>query len=161
MLSFETELHVAFNVAALLLNARDTNRFVKEQSVGTILTTGQKLALFYKQIIAMIFDKPKRMEFLSCSISIAPLCGMLDELPGDPHLVSIFRSCLRESKDLMRTVALLDLLLCCGENEHERILLELKKANHLGLHSPCIGVLRRCIFSASTATWIALRSGSC
>jgi hypothetical protein len=129
----ESELHIAFNVAALLLNARDTSRTLKENAVDAVLSSGQRLARFTREIIAALVDKPEKLEFLSSWLSIAILCGIVDEMLGDPHLVSIFRSRVKQSKDPTRTLALLNLLLCCGEDEHDRILAELRKANHLGI----------------------------
>jgi hypothetical protein len=129
----EAELHVAFNVASLILNARDTSKSYKEQAVDAVLTAGQKVASFTKEIVSAIVEKPRKVEFLSSWLSIVILCSFVDEMLGDPHLISIFRSRLKQSKELTRTLALLDLLLCCGEDEHERILTELKKANHLGV----------------------------
>jgi hypothetical protein len=45
----------------------------------------------------------------------------------------VFKSCLKRSTDQTINFALLDLLLCCGEDEHDRILEELRKINHLGV----------------------------
>jgi hypothetical protein len=66
-------------------------------------------------------------------MNIVMLCSFADEMLGDPHLVTIFRKRLKHSNSQTRTIALLDLLLCCGEDEHARILKELEKANHLGV----------------------------
>ena len=129
----ESELHIAFNIATLLLNARDTNRSHKEQSVHAVLSACQMIAQLSDEIAAAIFPNKKTSGFLSAWLRVMLLCGMADEMLGDPHLVSIFRSALKQNKDQTRTLALLDLLLCCGEDEHTRIMAELEKANHLGV----------------------------
>jgi hypothetical protein len=129
----ESQFHIAFNVAALLINARDTSRAHKEQSVDAVITSCQLLAQFSKEITSIVFDKSKQIEFLSAWISVLTLCSMADGMLGDPHLVSIFRSRLKQTKDPTRKLVILDLLISCGEEENKRILAELNRANHLGI----------------------------
>jgi len=129
----ESELHIAFNVAALILNARDTSRAYKEQSVEAVISSCQLLAQFTKDISAAIFENSGWRDFMSVWLSVMTLCGLSDEMLGDSHLVSIFRSGLKRSKDRTKTLVFLDLLLCCGEDENARILAELEKINLLGV----------------------------
>ena len=129
----ESELHIAFNIAAVLINARDTGRQHKEQAVQAVLSASQMLAQFMDDLIAAAMGDSKILGFFSTWLKVIMLCSIADEMLGDPHLVSIFRSVLRQDKDQTRTLALLDLLLCCGEDEHTRIMAELEKADHLGV----------------------------
>lgn len=129
----ESELHIAFNIAAVLINARDTSRPHKEQAVQAVLSASQMLAQFMDDLIAAAMGDSKKLSFFSTWLKVITLCSLADEMLGDPHLVSIFRSVLRQNKDQTRTLALLDLLLCCGEDDHDRIIQELEKANHLGV----------------------------
>jgi hypothetical protein len=80
-----------------------------------------------------VLPSAKRANFFCAWIKIYTLCSFADAMLGDPHLVSVFKSCLKRSTDQTNNFALLDLLLCCGEDEHDRILNELRKINHLGV----------------------------
>ncbi len=130
---FESELHISFNVAALVLNARDTSRQCKEQSVDAVIGSCEQIARLTQDIAFVLFEDSKKVEFLSAWIGMLALCSFADELLGDPHLVSIFRTGIKRSKSKSQMLAFLDLLLCCGEDENKRILESLQRANHLGI----------------------------
>ena len=129
----ESRLHQAFNLAALVLNARDTSRNHKEQTVDAVISACKFLAQFMEELVGALLPDSKKIEFLSAWLRVITLCVTADAMLGDPHLVSIFRSSLKASKDQGTTFALLDLLLCCGEDENARILAALEKTNHLGV----------------------------
>jgi len=66
-------------------------------------------------------------------LNVLPEPEVRDRVMVDLFLVSIFRKRLKNSTTQTRTIALLDLLLCCGEDEHALILSELQKVKHLGI----------------------------
>lgn len=129
----ESRLHIAFNLAALVLNARDTSRMRKEQAVEAVITACRLLAQWMDEVTAALFENSKSLEFISSWLRVIALCVLADVTLGDPHLVSIFRTLLNRSQDQVKTLALLDLLLCCGEDEHARVVATLEKTNHLGV----------------------------
>jgi hypothetical protein len=129
----ESELHIATNVVALLLNARATKRTTKEEAVEAVLCSCELLGKFTNELIGAVYQDSRKLDFLSAWLTIVMICGVADEMLGDPHLVSVFRGGLRRSKSRLRTLVLLDLLLCCGEDESKLIMQELENANHLGI----------------------------
>jgi hypothetical protein len=129
----DAKLHIAFNLAAVLLNARGTSRVNKEEGTEAALVACHRIADFVDELIEAVFASSKKAKFLCAWIKVYTLCTFADAMLGDPHLVSVFKSCLKRNTDQTTTFALLDLLLCCGEDEHDRILEELRKINHLGV----------------------------
>lgn len=123
----ESELHIAYNVSAILLNARDTKRECKELAVDAIVASGQLLGNSIRDLVFVSMGESKRTNFISTWLSTVMLCSTVDEMLGDPHLLAIFKRRLKGCKDKTKMIALLDLLLCCGEEEHDSILEELRK----------------------------------
>jgi len=101
--------------------------------VDAVISACKFLAQFMEELVGALLPDSKKIEFLSAWLRVITLCVTADAMLGDPHLVSIFRSSLKASKDQGTTFALLDLLLCCGEDENARILAALEKTNHLGV----------------------------
>ena len=129
----ESRLHMAFNLAALILNARDTSRARKEEAVQAVISACQLLAQWMDDLIAAVFADSKKIKYISAWLRVFTLCTTADFALGDPHLVSIFKSLIKVTEDQPKLFALLDLLLCCGEDEHERIINTLRSTNHLGV----------------------------
>ncbi len=128
----DCELNLAFNAAAVLLNARDTDRETKERTVDAVISICEEFGQLFHEFM-LLMETTKKAEFLAMWLNMLMLCSFADEMLGDPHLVTIFRKRLKHSKTQGKTIALLDLLLCCGEDEHALILSELEKAKHLGI----------------------------
>lgn len=128
----ECELNLAFNASAILLNARDTDRETKEKTVDAVISICEEFGQLVHEFM-LVLETTKKAEFLAMWLNVVMLCSIADEMLGDPHLVAIFRQRLKYSKSQPTTIALLDLLLCCGEEEHALILAELEKAKHLGV----------------------------
>ncbi|SRR6266446_2037547 len=110
-----------------------TNRGCKEEGVKAVISSCQLLAQFMDDVVAVAFEDSKKLEFLSAWLRVMTLCVMADTTLGDPQLVSIFKTLLKQSRDQAKTFSLLDLLFCCGEDEHSRIIATLEKTNHLGI----------------------------
>jgi len=128
----DCEFNVAFNAASVLINARDTDRETKEKTVDAVLSSCEELGqLLHK--FTLVLETGKKAEFVAMWMNMVVLCSFADQMLGDPHLVTIFRKRLKQPTTQAKTIALLDLLLCCGEEEHALILTELEKANHLGI----------------------------
>ena len=128
----DSQLHIAFNSAAVLLNARDTSRDMKEKTVDAVINCGELLGDFTQRVI-VAFDSSNKSEFVATWLRIVLTCSFVEEMLGDPNLVVVFRRRLKASSSRTKTIALLDLLLCCGEEEYELVLAELQKAAHLGI----------------------------
>jgi hypothetical protein len=120
------KLHVAFNLAALLVNARDTKAHKKEEAIKRIIAANRFLGGWFQQIIELFFADKKKVRADLVGGRIFAQLQLADTMIGDPFLVEVFRTLLPNAKDEEELVMLLDLLLCCGEDDYAFIVEKLK-----------------------------------
>jgi hypothetical protein len=124
----EERFHVAFNLAALTINARDTRNDRKQAAVNGVLVSNQRFREFCFNILQIIQSEHEKEigTFMMEWFSFAFMLSISDDMIGDPFLVNVFRRLLTKSKDTEHILMLLDLLLGCGEEDYERVLQKLK-----------------------------------
>lgn len=132
----ENRFHVAANLAALVVNARDTRTRDKELCVREILKSNSRLGTIMADFFNAVLETKNegvqgRKGVVGAWVRVYAMLGITDNMLGDPFLLTVFKSLLQKQKQSTdERLLLLDLLLGCGgEEEHKLILDTLKEMN--------------------------------
>ncbi|HEY1661696.1 MAG TPA: hypothetical protein VGI03_04695 [Verrucomicrobiae bacterium] len=123
----ESKLHIAFNLASLLVNARNTKTATKQDCVRHILKAQQFMGHWFQDLIEAFFAESKKAKFDAIGARVFTQLMLTDRMIGDPFLVNVFKKMLGQAKSDEETLMLLDLLLGCGEDDYQLVVEKLRK----------------------------------
>ena len=127
----ESKFYLIINLSAILVNSRDTKTDCKINAVKRIIAGNQQLGGLLKRLFDTVLNNEAEYNFFTEWLRIYCQMVYIDGSLGDPFLVNIFRQCLRSAKTDDESVALLDLLLCCGSDEFSSILTKLRQIDRI------------------------------
>lgn len=122
----QSKLHIAFNLAAMLVNARDTRADSKAATIRQIIACNIFLADWMQKLFKIALNDEMA---LPIQFEVARLCQFLqlsDQMMGDPFLVNVFKGLLKSAKTDDEILAYVDLVLCCGEEDYSAVIEKLK-----------------------------------
>lgn len=122
----ESKMHIGFNLAALLVNSRDTKTAKKQVTVEKILLFNQYFGDWLEELLAVVIPQNKHGSFKIGWLKLYFEMSLADRMIGDPFLISVFKKLLNSSKTDSDRLMLLDLMLCCGEDDYELALKRLR-----------------------------------
>jgi hypothetical protein len=125
----DSKMHIGQNLASIVVNARDTKTAEKELAVREILLSNGRLGRLLQEVILLLFEGRKRVQQLASWLRMYMTLSHTDTLLGDPFLLPVFRNLLRKKLDDESYIMLLDLLLECGDENHDRITQTLRRIN--------------------------------
>lgn len=118
----EQNFHIAFNLASVLINARDTPGDLKEMTVKRVVNSIDSFGGVTEEYFSALGIKDSRLRFLMKVLRYHMGFALGDALIADPHLKSVFEFLKSNSgSDNLQRLRYLDLLVCCGEFESDEV----------------------------------------
>jgi hypothetical protein len=127
----EGRFYLAANLSALLINARDTDTDLKMKAVTAVLRSTEKLGGVLLKITKMVIPDNKRVAFVADWTRLYFQLFHADRLLGDPFLTNIFRKLLKVARNNSETLALLDLLVACGDDDYLDVAARVRAINRI------------------------------
>lgn len=128
---FEGRYFIAHNIAALLVNARDTQTDLKAKCVHGIVSTNANFVRLFMMMLKKIAPKIDGIDFFLALFASMCQFHITDSHLGDPFLLPIFNRLIAKPANDDEHLMMLDLALGCGENVNSKILLLLKKIDRM------------------------------
>ncbi len=125
----EGKLHIGQNLASLVVNARDTKTPQKQRAVKQILLSNARFGQVLHDMIVLLFEGRKRIQQVASWLRIYMALSHTDAVLGDPFLLTVFKDLLGQKLDDETRVMLIDLILGCGEEDHDIVLDALQQIN--------------------------------
>lgn len=125
----QTRLECAFNLAAVLMNARKAKYEWKQRGLDAVLVKSRDFGHLLHRFFSVIFPDRKDLEFKAGWCSLYAGLHIADRMVGDPFLLNVLRGMKGRAKTSEERLQILDLLLCCGDEVGDEIVTEIKNLN--------------------------------
>jgi F0F1-type ATP synthase delta subunit len=125
----QSKLHIGQNLAAVVVNARDTKSVEKELAVRQILLSNARMGHLFQELLLLMYEGRTRVIQIASWLRIYLTLSHTDTVLGDPFLLPVFRTLLKQRLDDETYVMLLDLVLGCANENTEPIAAALRKIN--------------------------------
>ena len=127
----QSRLEFAFNLAAVLMNARKAKYELKQRGLEIVLQKSQDFGNILTKFFAILLPDKKSLAFDVGWSALYAKLHMADRMVGDPFLLNVLREMKKKAKSQDDKLQILDLLLCCGDDVGDEIVATLKSINRL------------------------------
>jgi hypothetical protein len=125
----EEKCHVAYNLASVVVNARDTRTADKERTVRQVLRSNIRFGLWLQDLCRIVYKDRTRIVQMSSWLRYYASLHLSDTILGDPFLLTVFQNLLKGKRSDDEALLLCDLLLGCGSEHHETLVSTLRRIN--------------------------------